>query len=46
MMVSKFILKSQQMDLGVIRNDSEIVLAESLIMLPNFIFQTWGNLLK
>lgn len=46
LMASKFILKSQQMDLGVIMDNSEMVPAERLIMLPAIIFQTWGNLLK
>lgn len=46
LMASKFILKSQQMDLGVIMDNLEMVPAERLIMLPAIIFQTWGNLLK
>lgn len=46
MMASKFILKLRQTDLGVIMDISEMVPAESLIMLPAITFQTWGNLLK
>lgn len=46
MMASKSILKSQQTDLGDIMNNSEMVPAESLIMLPAINFQTWGNVLR